>query len=542
MQQAIASLIPPLVTVFLVFVTRNVIWSLIAGAFSASLIVSQINFLGSIKLFVFRIFKVLEIGNLTSVEGFFRCEKLFLFMFLLVLGMVIATIAESGEGYGYVEFLYSRLRTKVQAQFAAIVLSFTLFIDDYLNALMTSSVMRDLTDKFRIPRIKLAFLTTAMAAPLCSLVPISSWAAAIIMFLVEAGIRSNKNLAIVVADPFTTLCRAAPFMFFSLFLIVTAIFVVSAKISYGVIAEHEKIAEELTHNLFGGIHAPVGGVSIDVEKKNLKHSPLSFFAPLIVLCIAIFMGMLGTGGFFTSGVGVVESIKASMAELSLLIGAFTSLVFTMILFLSQSKITVKDACKAIKDGASMMKDSLIVLTLAWTLASFMTSDLHTGKYMAKILMPFISKTFLPLSIFLMSGVISFSIGSSWATMAVMFPIVVPMAVEFAGASTPALVEDVISIYPVIGAVISGAIFGSSLSPIADLLVITSKNTQVNHFDYVKAQTQYLLPVGVGAALSFGIAGILTDCGYWKLFLLSAIPGVTVTFAMMSLLAVLHEPQ
>lgn len=528
------SIVPSLLTIVLVFFTRNVVISLLCGVFSAALIASKFSFL-SVPMLVFgRIWKVLELGNFSSINGFLSCEKLFLFMFLIILGCVIAMIAESGESYGYAQGLSNRLKTRAQAQLASIFLSFTLFIDDYLNALTTSSVMRVLTDKFRIPRIKLAFLTTAMAAPLCSMVPISSWAAAIIMFLTGAGITVKHYQAVIIADPFMTLVLSIPFMFFSMFLILSAIFIVLTGVSYGIIQKHEKIALA-DGNLFGGATPPEAEIHSSYEKNHLKHRYINFFAPLIVLSGSIFLIMLATGGFFTKGANFIESLVLAKAEISLLFGAFLSLIFTFLLYFVQSKIDIKGGLKACSDGFFMMKDSLIVLTLAWTLASFMNSDLQSGRYIAKILMPIIGKSLLPFSAFLMSTIIAFAIGSSWATMTVMFSMVIPMVPAFAGLKTPVLVSSVGLIYPVIGAILSGAIFGSSLSPISDLLVITSKNTQVNHFDYVKSQVQYLLPVGFGAGLSFAITGAIDGFSYKTMFLASIFPGAILTGMIMLIL-------
>jgi Na+/H+ antiporter NhaC len=485
---------------------------------------------------------VLELGNLTSFHGFLQSEKLLLFLFLLVLGVVIATIAESGEGYGYVERLSQRLRSRSQAQLATIFLSFSLFIDDYLNALTTSSVMKNLTDKFRIPRLKLAFLTTAMAAPLCSLVPISSWAAAIIMFLLEAGISTSTESAIILADPFVTFSKSIPFIFFSLFLILGALFIVLGKISYGVMAEEEKKAASPEASVLGALHNPVSELpTVDYSKLLATHSTFNFFSPLLILSGAIFVAMLATGGYFSQGARLVPSLVAAKAELSLLLGALVGLGYTMLLFFLRAKINLHEALRAVKDGVMMMKDSLLVLALAWVLASFMRQDLGTGKYLAQFLMPFVSGEFLPVSVFLMSGAVAFSIGSAWATMAVIFPMVIPMVAEFAGITTPVAIDLVGSIYPVIGAVISGAIFGSSLSPIADLLVITSKNTKVDHFEYVKAQMQYLLPVGVGSALAFALVGVFgSSFSYFSSFLISVIPGFLATACLMLFLSFLNK--
>lgn len=542
MEQTFFCLLPPLLTIFLVFLTQNVMWSLVFGIFSAGVIAAKFSIFEGLLLIFKKVVAVLELQNLTSLHGLLQSEKLLLFLFLLILGIVIALIAESGEGYGYVERLCEKLRTKAQAQLSCIFLSMTLFIDDYLNALITSSVMRNLTDKFRIPRLKLAFLTTAMAAPFCSLVPISSWAAAIILVLFESGISSNHASAIILGDPFVVFTKAIPFFFFSVFLILSVIFILVTGISYGIIGLHETVAEEGEANLFGGLHhPPAGGLAVDACKKLAVHSSFNFFSPLVVLSLGIFLAMLFTGGFFARGVSLIASLTAAKAELSLLLGVLLGLFYTLTLFFVQQKITSTDALRAVKDGVMMMKDSLVVLALAWTLASFMRQDLGTGKYLAQILMPFLSREFLPFSVFLIAGTISFAIGSAWATMAVIFPMVIPMVVEFSGAAAPAAIQAVSLVYPVIGAVISGAIFGSSMSPIADLLVITSKNTQVNHFEYVKAQMQYLLPVGIGAALSFAIAGIFSNhLGYASLFLVSIVPGLLVSFGFLLTLNFLQK--
>lgn len=528
------SLIPPLLTICMVFFTQNVVLSLILGVFSAAFIVARFSPLQSLILAAKKLFTVLELGNLTSIAGFLNCEKLLLFMFLLVLGIIIALIAESGEGYGYVERLCSKIRTKADAQFASIFLSATLFIDDYLNALTTSSVMRNLTDRFGIPRMKLAFLTTALAAPLCSLVPITSWAAAIIMFLFEAGISPDPASAVILADPFTTFCKAVPFIFFSIFLIAYACFVVATNCSYGIIAKHEaqtNIAQAKEPVSFGS----------SCDGIIAGHSSFNFFSPLLVISAGIFFAMLATGGFFTHGQNLIGALTSAKAELSLLIGALVGLGYTLALFFIKEKIGLNETKKAFLDGFFMMKDSLLVLALAWTLANFMTKDLGTGKYLAQTLMPFLSYEFLPLSVFLMGAFIAFSIGSAWATMAVIFPMVIPMVAEFSATTIPVFIDQANLVYPTIGAIISGAIFGSSLSPIADLLVITSKNTGVSHFEYVKAQMQYLLPVGIGSALAFAVAGILFKAFSYASVLKICLPlGFLVTIFTFSIIVKIYN--
>jgi Na+/H+ antiporter NhaC len=213
----------------------------------------------------------------------------------------------------------------------------------------------------------------------------------------------------------------------------------------------------------------------------------------------------------------------------------------MNLFWWSNKINSQGIVLSIKEGFLLMKDSLVVLLLAWTLTSFMKMDLGSGTFLAKILMPLLNQNMLPLSVFLICSTIAFSIGSSWATMAVIIPIIIPMLPVFAKLSTPVNPDNILIVFPTIGAIISGAIFGASLSPIADLLVLTSKNTHTNHFAYVKAQIQYLIPIAAGSCLSFALAGMLSNMlTYWQLLFASAIPGFLLTIAIITLLSKLQK--
>jgi len=421
-----------------------------------------------------------------------------------------------------------RLKNSKAAEQGSLFLSLILFADDYLSSITVSSVMPLLTDAFKVPRIKLAFLVTAMAGPLCTLIPISSWGAPILGFISQGGVNTHSSAAQIFADPFLTYAKSIPFIFHSIFIVVAAFMIIKMNISYGVIGKHEQIAK--SGDLFGG-NIPKNHNSSALHEDGKVHSLFSFLTPLAVLIFGIFVSILYTGN--SSILGGINNIASSFRNanmyLSLMIGGFLSLLAASSLYLFSSKMTPKELLNGCWSGIKEMAPSIMVLILAWSFADILKTELHTGEYIARGFMKTLRLELVPFAIFILSAIMAFSVGSSWATMAVAFPIAIPMVPALLKLTVPVAIGSAQIIYPVIGAVLSGAIFGSSLSPIADLLIITSKNTGVNHFEYIKAQAQYLAPVGFVSAVSFVIAGFASNLSYQNMLLVSFGSGLVLLF-------------
>jgi tetracycline resistance efflux pump len=529
MQPTAISLIPPFLTLAIAFWTKDIRKALVAGLCSAALLVTSFAPVESFKLIFYRILDKSDLSRLSSWSSFKESEELFLFIFLFFLGMVITLLEQSGDAFSYAKFMKKRLKNSKSAEQGSLLLSLILSPDDYLSSITVSSVMPMLTDTFKIPRIKLAFLVTAMAGPLCTLIPISSWGAPILGFISEGGINKHSSTAHIFADPFLTYAKSIPFIFHSIFIVVAAFMIIRMNISYGVIGKHEQIARK-SGDLFGG-NIPEDYNSSAMHKDNKEHSLLSFLTPLVVLFFGIFLSILYTGNSILFG--GVNSLSSSFRDsnmyLSLMIGSFLSLLVASALYLFSAKMSPEKFLSGCWDGIKEMAPSIMVLILAWSFADILKTELHTGQYIARGFMATLRLELVPFAIFLLSAVMAFSVGSSWATMAVAFPIAIPMVPALLKLAVPAAIGSTQIIYPVIGAVLSGAIFGSSLSPIADLLIITSKNTGVNHFEYIKAQAQYLAPVGFASGISFVIAGFASHLSYQNMLLTSFGSGLCLLF-------------
>ncbi len=538
MELSILSLLPPALTLILVFWTRNIKTSLIAGIVTAALMATKLAPIKALKLITTHFLKITELPNFLSWKTFLASERLFLFLFLLMLGMVMALMEHSGDAFAYAEFLRKKLQDKKSAQNATLLFSLSLFIDDYLNAITTSSVMPFLTDVFKIPRIKIAFLVTTLAAPLCTLIPISAWGPPITMFIANGGVHPTSATTYVAAEAFYVFIKSIPFIFQSILTILCGWFVVKMGISYGTIGKYEHIAEK-TGNLYGGHKEHVFAPS--THHPN-SHSLFNFLSPLILLIALIVIVTLYSGGywFFGGNNGLIEALAKANMYVALILSTAITLIYSTILYFIKGRSTIKQLFKTYWTGIKEMGQSVIVLVLALSFTEFLTKDLYTGKYIAHTLMPVINIEFLPMATFLLSALIAFSMGSSWATMTLMFPIVIPMLTELVGFATPTPVAMLPLLYPLVGSVIAGTTAGSSMSPIADLLIITSSNSNVNHFDFIKAQSQYLGPLAVGSTLGFLVAGLTSAMGYKTSLFLSFTTALTVSFALLILFSALSK--
>ncbi|MFC1854842.1 Na+/H+ antiporter NhaC family protein [Candidatus Dependentiae bacterium] len=510
MELSFYSLVPPIITLILAFWTRNIITSLLVGIVSAALMASGFSPLVAAKSIVLHIVHVTEVKNFLSFSQFMKSERLFIFAFLLFLSMVMAVTEHSGDAFAYAEFLRKKIKGSKSAQRGTLFFSLLLFIDDYLNLITTSSVMPVLTDTFRIPRIKLSYLVTSLAAPLCTLIPISAWGPPIAMFINGGGVDNNGSATTVIADSFHVLVKSIPFIFQSILMVLGAWFIVQFGISFGIIGRHEKIALK-TGNVYGGRAVKEPNLNGHVN----SHSLFNFVSPILVMFFTIIAFIIYTGDSqLVGGTNTLfETLASSNMYIALFFSGLVTLIFSAILHVLRGKVACNELCQIWWSGLREMGQSVIVLVLAWSFARFLIEDLGTGSYIAHLMIPVLSIKFLPAAVFVLGGITSFFMGSSWATMTIMFPLALPMALSLAGFSEPASPEALPIVFPLVGAIISGAMMGSSISPIADLLIISSNNTNTSHLDFIKAQMQYLLPLGFGSFVGFLVAGMTTSLGY-----------------------------
>lgn len=488
-------LLPPLIVFIGALYTRNVIISLALGILCAAYIATGYDITNTLSL--------------TSQKIFYAAldpDHLYTFIFLLLLGIVIQLLTHVGGIAAYTRAIRSYLKNARDVQMASLILSCTFFIDDYLNSLTVGSIMRPLTDHFYIPRAKLAFLLNSMSSSLCVLVPATSWVAMILMQLQISGVSNTPN-SLILTDPFNAYLHMIPFMFYPFLSIFSAWFIVPLNISFGIMHSYEKIAHS-TKNLFGG-KPPLA--LHEVHPSQTHTGSLSdFMIPISTFMISIAASLLYTGNFYVFGGdrSFFLALQHSDIFISLFLGTLFTLIVCIIMFRIKHKLSVQQLGELSLSGINLMKNSLFLLLLAWTFTSLLKDDLHTGEYLAHILIGTIPLFLLPFMFFVTSTIVSASTGSAWGTIAIMIPLGIPMIIEFTHTITPGLIDTIPIFFPAIGAIISGAVAGGHLSPIADSMVLASTSAGAYHLDTAAAQITYALPSLAGALAAFFIAGLL----------------------------------
>ena len=465
------ALVPPVVAIGLALITKEVYSSLFVGVLMGGILYSGFSFEGTIT-------HIFEDGMISVLSDSYNVGIL---IFLVILGTMVCLMNRAGGSAAFGQFASDHIKNRVGAELATILLGCLIFIDDYFNCLTVGSVMRPVTDKFKVSRAKLAYLIDATAAPICIIAPISSWAAAVTGF-VEGE------------DGFSIFVRAIPYNFYAILTIMMMIGMVLLKTEFGSMKFHEKNA------LKGDLYTTPGR-PYDTEKApevSAKGTVLDLLIPIISLIICCMVGMLYTGGFF-SGEDFVTAFSQSDASLGLTMGSFFGLLITIGLYQVRRVLKFSECMACIPEGFKSMVPAIMILSFAWTLKA-MTDSLGADVYVATVVASSARSllNFLPAIIFVVGCFLAFATGTSWGTFGILIPIVVAVFEN----SNPNLM--IISI----SACMAGAVCGDHCSPISDTTIMASAGAQCNHVNHVSTQLPYAVSVAAISFITYIVAGFV----------------------------------
>ena len=465
------ALVPPVVAIGLALITKEVYSSLFIGVLMGGILYSGFSFEGTIT-------HIFEDGMINVLSDSYNVGIL---IFLVILGTMVCLMNRAGGSAAFGQFAADHIKGRVGAELATILLGCLIFIDDYFNCLTVGSVMRPVTDKFKVSRAKLAYLIDATAAPICIIAPISSWAAAVTGF-VEGE------------DGFSIFVRAIPYNFYAILTIVMMIGMVLLRTEFGSMKFHEKNA------LKGDLYTTPGR-PYDTEKQpevSVRGTVLDLLIPIISLIICCMVGMLYTGGFF-SGEDFVTAFSQSDASLGLTMGSFFGLLITIGLYQVRRVLKFSECMACIPEGFKSMVPAIMILSFAWTLKA-MTDSLGADVYVATVVASSARSllNFLPAIIFVVGCFLAFATGTSWGTFGILIPIVVAVFEN----SNPDLM--IISI----SACMAGAVCGDHCSPISDTTIMASAGAQCEHVNHVTPQLPYAVTAAAVSFVSYIIAGFV----------------------------------
>lgn len=466
------ALIPPIVAIALALITKEVYSSLFAGILVGALFYSNFSFEGT----VLHIFE----GGLISV--FTSSYNMGILIFLVILGTMVCLMNRAGGSAAFGRWAGTKIKTRVGAELATIVLGVLIFIDDYFNCLTVGSVMRPVTDRHHVSRAKFAYLIDATAAPVCIIAPISSWAAAVSGF-----VEGQDGLAIFV--------RTIPYNFYAILTIVMMVGMVLMKTEFGAMRTHEINA--LNGDLYTTSARPYENATDD-ETPNPRGKVIDLVIPIVVLVICCVISMIYTGGFF-SGTDFVTAFSQSDASTGLAMGSAFGLVFAIIFYMIRRVVNFRDCMGCIPEGFKAMVPAIMILTFAWTLKA-MTDSLGAAVFVEEAMRSVAGgiEVILPAIIFLVGCGLAFATGTSWGTFGILIPIVVAVFEK----SSPEMM--IISM----SACMAGAVCGDHCSPISDTTIMASAGAQCDHVTHVSTQLPYAILAAAVSFVTYIVAGFV----------------------------------
>ena len=497
MSSTIWAVLPPVIAIVLALITKEVYMSLLIGIFSGALLFTKFSFILSVET----TFQIMgdKIGGNADI-----------LIFLVLLGILVALITKSGASKAYGNWASKSITTKKGALLATAVLGVLIFVDDYFNCLTVGTVMRPVTDRYKVSRAKLAYIIDATAAPVCIIAPISSWAAA-----VGSSLPEGSSL-----DGFSLFLHTIPFNFYALFTLVFVLVLILTGIDYSKMRVVEEAAAE-----FGDVGAEEDAKEQE-EEVSSKGKVLDLILPIVVLIICCILMMLYTGGIL-DGVGIINAFADCSSARSLVMGSFIALIFTFILYIPRKVISFREFCDCFVKGFKAMTPAVMILCLAWTLSGICSADyLDIGGYVSAVINGnAMVAILLPAIFFLVSLGLAFATGTSWGT----FGILIPIALAIFGDASPMITVSV-------AAILSGAVCGDHISPISDTTILSSAGAQCKHIQHVSTQIPYAMTVCIPCFIGFLVSG-LTSNGF-----IGLAAGAVVLAIIFAIMIVKCKPQ
>ena len=466
MQYGFWSVVPPLLTIVLALVTKNVFISLLIGIFTSSMVLcGGAPLTGLNDAFYSFIHTFESSGNTITLISF------------LLIGALIYLIEKSGGVEGFTEVMLKKralIKTKRGANIFTWLLGIIIFTSGSLSCMVTGSVSRPFNDALKVPHEKSAFIVHATSTPWCVLFPLSGWLAALAGYLTSGGVPENEAISV--------LLRSIPLNFYCILAVFGTLAVSLFGINIGPMRKAEERAEKT-----GALDNPGRGGTLTEETMSpskAKPRVLNMLLPMGVLIATILAVLTITGkGNPTQGAGMQ----------SLLWGCILAVFTICILCVAQKLFSVDEVINEMFKGMGTMLPVAGILLFGFTMGN-LVKDLDTGNYLTSVFTGVLSPALLPALSFLLCMLLSFATGTSMGTMAIMSVICLPMAISMG-----------ISIPLVAGAVFGGAIFGDHASPISDTTIMSCATTGCDIIDHVKTQMPYVL---IFAAISLVLYVVL----------------------------------
>lgn len=547
------SIVPPLIAILLALIFKEVVVSLFIGIWAGAFIVGGMR----IESLYYFILSFLEVVEKYIIKALNDGGHLSVIIFSLLIGGMVAIISRNGGMAGVVISLSKYARSARSTQFITWLLGVAIFFDDYANTLIVGNTMRSVSDKFKISREKLAYIVDSTAAPVAAIAFITTWIGAELGYIGDGVSGLGGEWA--ETTPYSIFISSLKYSFYPILTLSFILILIYTKKDFGPMYKAE-VRARTTGKVSGRESRKQGDTDME-ELSPVEGAPLRWYNAVIPVLVVILMtvfGLVDTGMASTyaeiidNGIGISSQswgatwsamnelmgdnnsflsklgklIGNSDSYVALLWASISGVLMAIILTLSARIMKLEETIESAIMGFKTMLPALVILTLAWSLA-LTTEELHTATFLTTNLQDSINPYFMPAIVFILAALIAFSTGSSWSTMAILYPIAIPLTAGICEGLDPEISREIL--LNVIATVLAASVVGDHCSPISDTTILSSLASDCNHIDHVRTQLPYALTVGSVSLIAGTIATFLG--GGWLISLLLLVISLVSLFVI-----------
>lgn len=465
MEYGILSLLPVCITLVLAFATKDALISILVGVL-VGIMVSGQNLVTGFT------------GILQSALG--NADFIWILAIEVFVGIVVAFFQKAGALEAFAEMISRHNLKRKGAALLSSLLGIFIFFSDYFSSLYVGNIMRPITDKAKVSREMLAYICDSTSAPMTSMLPFTSTAMYTAGLLVGIGCIADQAAGVDI------MFHAFPFNFYCWAAIIGTLLLSSGIIPhFGPMRAAEKRAME-EGKLLADDAVPL--ISTELESIKLKEGCKSnlfidFFMPALII--------VGTSLGTYIVLGATKCLEALVIAVA----------YQAVVILVRKMATLKELVDTAVAGIKSVMSAILILSLAYCLNAI-TKEIGTAQYIVSITEDWMSPALLLALSFLVCAAISFLTGTSWGTIAIMVPIIVPLAFSVTDGELGTVV------YAAVATILGGATFGDHCSPISDTTILSSLAAGSDHIAHVKTQIPYALSCAVIASIGYLIIGIV----------------------------------
>ncbi|MFT5620493.1 MAG: Na+/H+ antiporter NhaC [Chitinophagales bacterium] len=505
------SIVPPLIAILMALLFKEVHIALILGLFFGVFSLNGFRFSNLFSSFL-QIADTYIVHAIAWTEGGeLQTGHLSIILFSVLIGGMVHIISSNGGMNGIVAKVSKLATSARRTQLATMLMGCLIFFDDYANSLVVGNTMRPLTDKFKISREKLAYIVDSTAAPIASVAFVTTWIG-YQLSEIEKGL-AVQNYVQIQESAYGIFLGSLKYAYYPLFTLFFMLLLIISKRDFGPMRKAE-------------LKSRSGEKKQSSSEENDKTSHwINAALPVLTLILMVIVGLGITGysdevwnGTQSTFVKLRETLSNANSYIALIWASFLACAVAVAISKLTGSLGIKKSIESLIEGFKTMVPAVVILVLAWALAGVI-SDLHTADFLASLVPENFNAYWLPSIFFVLSALISFATGSSWNTMAVMYPICIPIVIGVSVGNGGEV--DLAYLMPVllntVSVILAASVFGDHCSPISDTTILSSLASECDHISHVKTQLPYALVVG---SISLLCGGVLFAVGVpWYLLYL-----------------------